>query len=111
MQEACHASPRSRKQVYIPGGLPKPIDRTFRGQLQLVVGDLGAVQPYRFHTDVEHRSIGWYVAPSAAAARCKCPYCAAARAGAELYLGYHVRDAIVEAELAARQHPKRVVAA
>lgn len=59
---------------------------------------------YRHHTDRDHRAVGWYVAPAEAVDGCGCPYCLAAAAGAQLFLGYHRRDAIVEAELAARQH-------
>lgn len=91
--------------------MPKPaISRSALVQLQLVVGDRGQVLPYRHHTDRGHRSIGWYVQPARPVPRCRCAFCAAARQGVELYLGYHSRDAIVEAGIAAREHEEIVAA-
>lgn len=86
------------------------ISRSARTQLQLVVGDRGEVLSYRYRTDRWHRSVGWYVKPTEPRRGCRCAFCTAARQGAELYLGYQSRDAIVEAALATREHEEAAAA-
>jgi hypothetical protein len=42
----------------------RAISRSAQVQLQMVVGDLGEVLPYRYQTDRVHRAIGWYAKPA-----------------------------------------------
>jgi hypothetical protein len=56
-------------------------------------------------TDRQHRAVGWYAEITRHVAACACDFCAAARNGRrDVYLGYHLRDAIVEADRYVSEH-------
>lgn len=70
------------------------LSRSVRKQLQLMLDDRGEVLPYVNQTDSSHSAVGWYVVPFVELADCNCPFCTGEREGADVYIGYHSRDAM-----------------
>jgi hypothetical protein len=84
---------KSQARAYFPG-VPNPVERSGRGQIQLSLGDAGVVLPRVDQTDQRHRYVGWWAQITRDHPSCECEWCAAARNGLPVYLGFHRRDAI-----------------
>jgi hypothetical protein len=60
----------------------------------MIAENRGQVLPYVAQTDRAHRAVGWYLLPYVELDGCKCEFCTGARAGEDVYVGYHLRDGI-----------------
>jgi hypothetical protein len=85
-------------------------DRSSRGQLQAVIGELGAVHRYRWTPEGSHRFTGWWMTPAAPVDGCGCDACIIGRTGRDVYLGSVTRTALYDAGRIALEHQPAVIA-
>jgi hypothetical protein len=78
--------------------------RNTRSQMQVMLGTRATVLERIEHTSPNHRMVGWWAAVHYAEPDCGCGWCISAQEEREHYIGWSVRDAIVEISDYVRVH-------